>query len=85
MITDQRGPGFPRLVDGTVDIGAFEVQSTPPPMTVPEPSSLLGLVVIAAVTLSSRLRQRRLCSKSVENGLEWKTLNFCHGNDLSNR
>jgi predicted outer membrane repeat protein len=37
---DQRGPGFPRIVADTVDIGAFEVQgglgSEPPPAEVPE-------------------------------------------------
>jgi parallel beta-helix repeat protein len=28
---DQRGPGFPRVVGGQADIGAFEVQTAPPP------------------------------------------------------
>ena len=27
LTTDQRGTGFARIVDGTVDIGAYEVQS----------------------------------------------------------
>ncbi len=31
LTTDQRGPGFDRVVNGTVDIGAFEVQTTPLP------------------------------------------------------
>jgi hypothetical protein len=33
---DQRGPGFPRIVNGVIDIGAFEVQNG----TTTEPSSL---------------------------------------------
>ena len=31
VTTDQRGPGFARIVNGTVDIGAFEVQAAPNP------------------------------------------------------
>ncbi len=37
---DQRGPGFPRIVNGTVDIGAFEVQATGAP-TAPDFRALL--------------------------------------------
>ncbi len=53
LTTDQRGPGFLRIVHGTVDIGAFEVQSTSalvvtaqPPATVTAGSGF-GLTVEA--------------------------------------
>jgi hypothetical protein len=35
---DQRGPGFPRIVNGIIDIGAFEFQGAAPPPS-PSPSS----------------------------------------------
>jgi hypothetical protein len=37
---DQRGPGFPRVVNGRIDIGAFEVQAsaTPTPTFTPTPT-----------------------------------------------
>jgi hypothetical protein len=35
---DQRGPGFPRVVNGRIDIGAFEVQPSPTPTPTPSPS-----------------------------------------------
>ena len=31
LTTDQRGTGFPRIINGTVDIGAVESTGTPPP------------------------------------------------------
>src|SRR6266567_2856916 len=35
MLTDQRGPGFLRLVNNRIDIGAVEVQATPTPTPTP--------------------------------------------------
>ena len=32
---DQRGPGYPRVVNGRIDIGSFEVQITPTPTPTP--------------------------------------------------
>ncbi len=49
---DQRGPGFPRIVNGNIDIGAFEVQATPiPPIT--RPGLDLLAVVLATADLDS--------------------------------
>jgi hypothetical protein len=43
---DQRGPGFPRIVNGTIDRGAFEVQASPIP-SIPGPD-ILALVLATA-------------------------------------
>jgi hypothetical protein len=32
---DQRGPGFPRVVNGEIDVGSFEIQSAPTPTPTP--------------------------------------------------
>lgn len=39
LASDQRGQGFDRILNGTVDIGAYEVQQQQPPT--PDPQSLL--------------------------------------------
>jgi hypothetical protein len=36
---DQRGPGFPRVVNGRIDIGSFEVQASPTPTPTPTPTA----------------------------------------------
>ena len=58
---DQRGPGFDRIVNEIVDIGAFEVQLSPPPTSVPEPSSLMGLAILGMGALT--LRKRKLAQR----------------------
>ena len=40
---DQRGIGFPRIVNGTIDIGAFEVQATGAPL----PANPLAVLITA--------------------------------------
>jgi hypothetical protein len=52
ITTDQRGFGFPRISDNKVDIGAFEAQD------VPEPSGLMGLMILSIAGLY-RWRRRR--------------------------
>ncbi|NEO58631.1 MAG: right-handed parallel beta-helix repeat-containing protein [Okeania sp. SIO3B5] len=41
LTSDQRGLGFDRIINGTVDIGAYEVQQQQPLILTPEPQSLL--------------------------------------------
>jgi hypothetical protein len=51
---DQRGPGFPRVVNGTIDIGAFEVQAAPGVVSVVvnDGSAQRSLVTSLTVTFS---------------------------------
>jgi parallel beta helix pectate lyase-like protein/polymorphic membrane protein len=36
---DQRGPGYPRVMNARIDIGSFEVQATPTPTPTPTPTA----------------------------------------------
>ena len=39
LIYDQRGPGFDRVRNGRIDVGSFEVQTTPTPTPTPTPTA----------------------------------------------
>jgi hypothetical protein len=58
LLTDQRGAGFNRTSGSQTDIGAFEVQQ-PPSTSVPEPSSMLGLIGLVVIGSGSLLRRKR--------------------------
>jgi hypothetical protein len=50
---DQRGPGFPRIVNGTIDRGAFEVQST----GAPPANDLIALITAEFETVKPKRRR----------------------------
>jgi hypothetical protein len=50
---DQRGPGFPRIVNGTIDRGAFEVQST----GAPPANDLIALITAELETIKPKRRR----------------------------
>ena len=54
VINDQRGIGFPRIINGAVDIGAFEVQQGQP-LQINESSSILGLVAVGIIVIAKSL------------------------------
>ena len=37
-VYDQRGPGFDRVINGSIDGGSFEIQSAPTPTATPTPT-----------------------------------------------
>jgi hypothetical protein len=47
---DQRGPGFPRVVNGRIDKGSFEVQEGPTPTATATPSATATATATATVT-----------------------------------
>jgi hypothetical protein len=87
---DQRGPGYPRLVNGATDIGAYEVQEATSPrprahaVRVYEATLLLGtapsatqaptLVPADTRTLSSPLSQARVAVDRVFSALSQETI-----------
>jgi hypothetical protein len=50
---DQRGPGFPRIVNGRIDIGAFEVQAT----GAPPARDLAALITADLETIKAKRRK----------------------------
>lgn len=56
VTTDQRGVGFHRIVNGIVDIGAFEVQQNSPPH-VTEFSSVSSLLIVGIIIVKGLKRK----------------------------
>jgi hypothetical protein len=50
LSTDQRGGNFVRVANGTVDIGAVEVQPQPPPPPPPPPAAKTGAILAGGPT-----------------------------------
>jgi hypothetical protein len=57
ITTNQRGQGFHHIFNGTVDIGAYEAGQNVP--SVPEPSSLFGIVTLGLVAIGSMRRRKK--------------------------
>ncbi|MEY2490322.1 MAG: hypothetical protein QOC70_2264 [Verrucomicrobiota bacterium] len=54
--TDQRGPGFPRILNNTVDIGSFEATPLPTPTPTLTPTATPSPSPAQALNISTRLR-----------------------------
>jgi hypothetical protein len=93
LTTDQRGPGFARTSNGTVDIGSVEVVQTTLPPSQPQPGMNLGpfTVMNAADSGSGSLRDEIMLSTSYDapetidfaSSLAGATINLSTIGDLS--
>ena len=70
LLFDQRGTGFPRIVNSTVDIGAFEVECIPP--TINAPTLTQPTCTTATGTIVVNATGSGILEYSIDNGASWQ-------------
>ena len=72
LTSDQRGPGFARIVNGKVDIGAFEIQQASTSLKVSDRTGVYGGTISVSATLTSN--GASLSGKTIAFVLEGRSL-----------